>query len=60
MRAALAVAILAGSLTPLACSVSQDCTDDGLAGPDGQVYGRDPNQDCQFVDENGDVVESTP
>jgi len=32
------------------------CTSDGLMGPNGQTYGRDPNHDCKFVDEHGNVV----
>jgi hypothetical protein len=32
------------------------CTLDGMATADGRVYGRDPNQDCKFVDEDGRVL----
>lgn len=32
------------------------CTAEGLIGENGQIYGRDPAQGCQFVDENGDVL----
>lgn len=32
------------------------CTADGMLGPDGEVYGRDPDQDCKFVDEDGRVL----
>jgi hypothetical protein len=33
------------------------CPADGLIGPDGQIYGRSPDKGCQFVDENGNVVD---
>jgi hypothetical protein len=33
------------------------CPADGLVSPDGQVYGRDPAQDCQFVDEEGRLID---
>ena len=32
------------------------CNEDLLRGPDGKSYGRDLEQNCKFVDENGDVV----
>ncbi len=32
------------------------CTADGLQGPNGEVYGRDPDQGCRFVDQHGNVV----
>lgn len=39
-----------GSPSPIACKA------DGLLGPNGETYGRDPSQDCQFVDGDGKVV----
>jgi len=33
-----------------------DCTDDLLRGPDGESYSRDPEQGCNFVDDDGNVV----
>jgi hypothetical protein len=33
------------------------CPADALLGPDGQTYGRSPDKNCQFVDENGNVVD---
>jgi hypothetical protein len=36
------------------------CTADGRLGPDGQIYGRDPNKGCRFVDENGRVLPGQP
>jgi hypothetical protein len=35
------------------------CPADGLVSPNGHVYGRDPAQDCQFVDEEGRLVDLT-
>lgn len=32
------------------------CTAEGMIGDNGQIYGRDPNQGCEFVDENGKIV----
>jgi hypothetical protein len=32
------------------------CTADGRLGPNGQMYGRDPNHECKFVDEHGNVL----
>jgi hypothetical protein len=32
------------------------CTSDALLGPEGQSYGRDPDQGCKFVDEHGEVL----
>lgn len=32
------------------------CELDGLSGPNGEVYHRDPNQDCTFVDLDGNVL----
>ena len=32
------------------------CTTDQLIGPEGQRYGRDPDQGCKFVDEDGKVL----
>lgn len=32
------------------------CTTDQLIGPDGERYGRAPDQGCKFVDEDGKVV----
>jgi hypothetical protein len=32
------------------------CKADGRLGPNGEVYGRDPDQGCRFVDADGDVL----
>lgn len=32
------------------------CTTDSRRGPNGKFYGRDPNQGCKFVDEQGQVL----
>jgi hypothetical protein len=32
------------------------CTADARRGPNGQLYVRDPNQECKFVDERGEVL----
>ena len=34
----------------------QFCTADGLIGDDGEIYGRDPDQGCRFVDQFGRVL----
>lgn len=34
----------------------QFCTAEGRIGPNGEIYGRDPTQGCQFVDEDGNVL----
>ena len=36
-----------------------DCTDDAVE-IDGVTYGRDPEQGCQFVDTDGDVLRPQP
>lgn len=46
------LAIIADSLR----TEERFCPADGRLGPDGQVYGRDPDKDCKFVDENGRVL----
>lgn len=33
------------------------CTEELLRGPSGESYGRDPKQNCKFVDENGKIVD---
>lgn len=52
--------IVAILLATASCEVHESCTDDGLLGPDGESYGPDPKQDCQLVDDNGNVVEEAP
>lgn len=32
------------------------CTAEGRLGPDGAVYGRDPTQQCQFVNDQGELT----
>lgn len=32
------------------------CTADGRLGPNGQIYSRDPAQNCQFADDNGNLL----
>jgi hypothetical protein len=32
------------------------CTTDARRGPNGESYGRDPNQGCRFVDDQGHVL----
>ncbi len=32
------------------------CLADGLLGPDGETYGRDPEQGCRFVDPDGKPI----
>ena len=32
------------------------CTAEALLGPDGETYGRDPEQGCRFVDLDGNVL----
>lgn len=32
------------------------CLPGGLAGPNGELYGRSSRRNCQFVDDNGDLV----
>jgi hypothetical protein len=47
------------STTPSATAAprtSNLCTADARRGPKGQLYGRDPNQGCKFVDERGQVL----
>jgi hypothetical protein len=35
---------------------STGCTKDARSGPNGETYGRDPDQGCKFVDENGKLL----
>ena len=35
---------------------TQDCKLDAMVGPNGEAFGRDPRQDCQFVDGDGNVL----
>ena len=56
----LAVVFVA-ALTPWLMSCDDDgCTDDGLLGPNGETYGRDPGKNCQFVDDDGNVIDDAP
>lgn len=32
------------------------CPADALLGPNGESFGRDPGQDCRFVDDDGRVI----
>lgn len=32
------------------------CTAEGRIGPNGEMYGRDVNQGCKFVDDDGNVL----
>lgn len=36
------------------------CTADGLLGPDGQTYGRDLDQGCRWVDDEGKPLTTYP
>ncbi len=53
----VAVVLVSGAV---AIGISDDgptfCTAEGMIGDNGQIYGRDPNQSCEFVDENGKIV----
>jgi hypothetical protein len=53
--AALAVGALALTLFD-AKPQDRVCTSEALIGPDGKLYGRAPDQGCQFVDEDGNLV----
>lgn len=35
------------------------CPSDGLTGPGGTLYGRDPDKGCKFVDEDGNTITTT-
>lgn len=64
MRLAIGLAALCLSLVGCGDDDSEphrvaDCTDDALVA-DGVTYGRDPEQDCKFVDADGHLLEPQP
>jgi hypothetical protein len=52
----LVVVALAIAMVNARRSEDRFCSADGRLGPNGQIYGRDPNQGCKFVDESGEVL----
>ena len=51
----IVVVALTGLLTSCGDEKSA-CNLDARTGPNGETYGRDPDQGCKFVDENGKVL----
>jgi hypothetical protein len=51
--AVLLVVALAVAMSKARGTEERFCTTEGLIGPNGHIYGRDPNHGCKFVDENG-------
>ena len=57
LAAGLAVVALLAFDAWSSTSVSdKPCTAEGRIGQNGQTYGRDPDHDCKFVDEHGNVL----
>lgn len=52
----LLVAVLGLTFIGREESEERFCTADGMLGPNGETYGRDPNQGCKFVDDDGNVL----
>ena len=53
---AVAVCVTIGFVAILVTQQPRHCKWDTRAGPEGQSYGRDPDQDCKFVDDDGNVL----
>ena len=64
MRTVL-VAVLVGVGALAACGSDDDsepqtfCPADALLGPNGESFGRDPDQDCRFVDDDCKPITTT-
>jgi len=53
VAAVLVVVVVVGVLRTRSSSSPKFCTLDGLVSDNGKQYHRDPNKDCQFVDQDG-------
>lgn len=60
--AAVVVVLAAGAAVLIARDEPEArfCYADGLLGPNGETFGRSSSDDCQFVDDSGDLIRTLP